>query len=40
MIMTGIMLAVVGGLLPVLLFYNAYQYRVFSGKTLPHDEVQ
>ncbi len=38
--MLRIMLAVVGGLLPVLLFYNAYQYRVFSGKTLPHDEVQ
>ena len=38
--MLRIMLAVVGGLLPVLLFYNAYQYRVFSGKTAPHDEVQ
>jgi cytochrome d ubiquinol oxidase subunit II len=38
--MLRIMLAVIGGLMPVLLFYNAYQYRVFSGKTAPHDEVQ
>ena len=30
--MLRIMLAVVGGLLPVVLFYNAYQYRVFGGK--------
>ncbi len=37
--MLRVMLAVVGGLLPVLLFYNAYQYRVFSGKAAPQDEV-
>lgn len=30
--MLRIMLAVVGSLLPVLLIYNAYQYRVFRGK--------
>ena len=29
------MLAVVGTLLPVLLLYNAYQYRVFRGKVTP-----
>jgi len=33
--MLAIMLYVVGGLLPVLLFYNGYQYRVFRGKTRP-----
>jgi cytochrome d ubiquinol oxidase subunit II len=33
--MLRVMLAVVGGLLPVLLFYNAYQYRVFGGKAAP-----
>lgn len=33
--MLRVMLAVIGGLLPVLLFYNAYQYRVFSGKVAP-----
>ncbi len=37
--MLRIMLAVVGGLLPVLIFYNAYQYRVFSGKVAPEDEA-
>jgi len=30
--MLRIMLAVVGSLLPVLLIYNIYQYRVFRGK--------
>jgi len=33
--MLRIMLAVVGTLLPVLLLYNAYQYRVFRGKVTP-----
>lgn len=35
--MLRVMLAVVGGLLPVLVFYNAYQYRVFGGKVAPED---
>jgi len=30
--MLRIMLWVVGGLLPVILLYNAYQYRVFAGR--------
>jgi cytochrome d ubiquinol oxidase subunit II len=37
--MLAIMLYVVGGLLPVVLFYNAYQYRVFRGKAVPEDEA-
>lgn len=37
--MLRIMLAVVGGMLPVVLFYNAYQYRVFGGKVAPEDEA-
>jgi len=37
--MLRIMLAVIGGLLPVVLFYNAYQYRVFGGKAVPGDEA-
>jgi cytochrome bd ubiquinol oxidase subunit II len=36
--MLRIMLAVIGGLLPVIFFYNAYQYRVFGGKAAPEDE--
>jgi cytochrome d ubiquinol oxidase subunit II len=38
--MLRIMLAVIGGLLPVVLFYNAYQYRVFGGKAAPGDEAK
>jgi cytochrome bd-type quinol oxidase subunit 2 len=30
----GIMALVVGILLPVMLIYNGYQYRVFRGKTM------
>lgn len=37
--MLRIMLWVVGGLLPVLLAYNAYQYRVFRGKITSNGEA-
>jgi len=37
--MLRVMLAVIGGLMPVVIFYNAYQYRVFSGKAAPEDEA-
>lgn len=37
--MLRIMLWVVGGLLPVILLYNAYQYRVFAGKVSPDGET-
>jgi cytochrome bd ubiquinol oxidase subunit II len=37
--MLRIMLWVVGGLLPVVLLYNAYQYRVFAGKVSPDGET-
>lgn len=37
--MLRVMLYVIGGLLPVVLFYNAYQYRVFRGKAIPEDEA-
>ena len=37
--MLRIMLYVIGGFMPVVLFYNAYQYRVFRGKAVPEDEV-
>jgi cytochrome bd ubiquinol oxidase subunit II len=37
--MLRIMLWVIGGLLPVLLLYNAYQYRVFGGKSISNDEA-
>lgn len=37
--MLRIMLYVIGGLLPVVIFYNAYQYRVFRGKAVPEDEA-
>ncbi len=36
--MLRIMLWVVGGLLPVILLYNAYQYRVFGGRVAPDGE--
>lgn len=38
--MLRIMLAVIGAFMPVILFYNAYQYRVFSGKAVPGDEIE
>ena len=38
--MLRVMLAVIGGLMPVILFYNAYQYRVFRGKTAPDHEIE
>lgn len=37
--MLRIMLYVIGGMLPVVLFYNAYQYRVFRGKATPEEEA-
>lgn len=37
--MLQIMLYVIGGLLPVLIFYNGYQYRVFRGKTRLENEI-
>ena len=37
--MLRIMLWVIGGLLPVLLLYNAYQYRVFRGKVISNGEA-
>ena len=37
--MLRIMLAVIGGLMPVVLAYNLYQYRVFGGKVAPGDEA-
>lgn len=37
--MLRIMLYVIGGMLPVVLFYNAYQYRVFRGKAVPENEA-
>ena len=33
------MLWVIGSLLPVLLLYNAYQYRVFRGKIISNGEA-
>ncbi|MFU2208810.1 cytochrome d ubiquinol oxidase subunit II [Solidesulfovibrio sp. C21] len=38
--MLRVMLAVIGGLMPVILFYNAYQYRVFRGKAAPENEIE
>lgn len=37
--MLRVMLYVVGGLMPVVIFYNAYQYRVFRGKAVPEEEA-
>jgi cytochrome d ubiquinol oxidase subunit II len=37
--MLRIMLYGIGSFLPVVLFYNAYQYRVFRGKAVPEDEA-
>lgn len=36
--MLAIMLYVIGALLPVLIIYNGYQYRVFGGKSKPEAE--
>ena len=37
--MLRVMLYVVGGLMPVVVFYNAYQYRVFRGKAVSGEEA-
>jgi cytochrome bd ubiquinol oxidase subunit II len=37
--MLRIMLWVIGGFMPVVLLYNAYQYRVFGGKVSPDGET-